>query len=81
MRNTTERPELLVNGAVRIVGTEYQDIVAVVTELCNDREVYDTMVNTENPVGSGTASEKIAAYFTLLAAGNDQLTKPENYQV
>jgi UDP-N-acetylglucosamine 2-epimerase (non-hydrolysing) len=59
MRDTTERPEGVDAGTVRLVGPVRQNIVDGVSELLRDREAYDKMARASNPYGDGTASEKI----------------------
>lgn len=59
MRNTTERPEAVDAGTVRLVGTDYDAIVSSVTELLNDAEVYNRMSNAVNPYGDGKACGRI----------------------
>lgn len=61
MRDTTERPEALEAGTVRLVGTEYEKIVAGVSTLLDNAEVYDCMSNAVNPYGDGKACERILA--------------------
>jgi UDP-N-acetylglucosamine 2-epimerase (non-hydrolysing) len=59
MRNTTERPEAVEAGTVRLVGTEFQSIVAGVHELLTDVEQYNRMTFAHNPYGDGRACERI----------------------
>lgn len=59
MRDTTERPEGVDAGTVRLVGPVRQNIVDGVSELLSDREAYDQMARATNPYGDGTASQKI----------------------
>lgn len=59
MRDTTERPEALDAGTVRLVGTDYNMIVSSVTELLCDAEVYSRMSNAVNPYGDGKACGRI----------------------
>ncbi|MCC9643756.1 UDP-N-acetylglucosamine 2-epimerase (non-hydrolyzing) [Rhodopirellula sp. JC740] len=59
MRDTTERPEGVDAGTVRLVGPVRQNIVRGVSELLSDRAAYDQMARATNPYGDGTASEKI----------------------
>lgn len=59
MRDTTERPEGVDAGTVRLVGPVRKNIVDGVSELLSDREAYDKMARASNPYGDGTASEKI----------------------
>jgi UDP-N-acetylglucosamine 2-epimerase (non-hydrolysing) len=59
MRNTTERPEAVEAGTVRLVGTDRQTIVAQVTRLLKDNEAYLAMSHAHNPYGDGRACERI----------------------
>lgn len=59
MRNTTERPEGVEAGVVRLVGTHSDSIVKNVTELLDNTDVYDRMSKTANPYGDGRAAERI----------------------
>lgn len=59
MRNTTERPEAVEAGTVRLVGTDAAAIVDNVTELLRDKELYKQMSETHNPYGDGHACERI----------------------
>ena len=59
MRNTTERPEAVEAGTVRLVGTDAAAIVGNVTELLRDKELYKQMSETHNPYGDGHACERI----------------------
>lgn len=59
MRNTTERPEAVEAGTVKLVGTDADAIVKNVTELLRDKEVYQQMSETHNPYGDGQACERI----------------------
>lgn len=59
MRDTTERPEALSAGTVRLVGTDYDKIVKNVSELIDDSLVYEKMAKAVNPYGDGRACERI----------------------
>ncbi len=59
MRNTTERPEALAAGTVKLVGTDYDRIVKEVSSLLNDLVYYDTMSKAINPYGDGQACDRI----------------------
>ncbi|MBD2800624.1 UDP-N-acetylglucosamine 2-epimerase (non-hydrolyzing) [Xenorhabdus sp. M] len=59
MRNTTERPEAVDAGTVRLVGTETQTIVAEVTRLLTDEIAYQQMSHAHNPYGDGQACQRI----------------------
>ena len=58
MRETTERPEALEAGTVKLVGTDSNKIVNEASELLENRETYDSMSFSHNPYGDGRASEK-----------------------
>ncbi len=59
MRDTTERPEALVSGTVRLVGTDYNKIMTEVSTLLENKEAYDKMSKAINPYGDGKACERI----------------------
>ena len=59
MRRTTERPEGVESGTVRLVGTEKETIVREVERLLFDRDAYESMQRAHNPYGDGRASERI----------------------
>ena len=58
MRDTTERPEAVDAGTVRLVGTDYEAIVNGVDELLTKQEVYESMSRAHNPYGDGKATER-----------------------
>jgi len=59
MRETTERPEGVEAGAVRLVGTDPRRITDSVCELLTNTEIYDTMARAVNPYGDGKAAGRI----------------------
>ena len=59
MRDTTERPEALEAGTVKLVGTDYDKIVNEVSGLLDSREYYEKMSKAVNPYGDGKACCKI----------------------
>ncbi|MBR5461452.1 MAG: UDP-N-acetylglucosamine 2-epimerase (non-hydrolyzing) [Butyricimonas sp.] len=63
MRDTTERPEALEAGTVKLVGTNFEKIVREVSALLDDREYYDKMSKAVNPYGDGKACERIGNKF------------------
>lgn len=69
MRETTERPEAIDAGTVRLVGTDSQRIVDEVTRLLRDEDEYQRMSRAHNPYGDGQACERI-----LSALKNNQVT-------
>lgn len=60
MRDTTERPEGIAAGTLRLVGTEEETIYKNFKELLEDRAAYDRMAHASNPYGDGFASVRIA---------------------
>ncbi|MFY0992606.1 non-hydrolyzing UDP-N-acetylglucosamine 2-epimerase [Halomonas sp. C05BenzN] len=65
MRETTERPEAVRAGTVRLVGTDVDAIVTEISRLLNDGSAYDQMRMAHNPYGDGHACERI---ITILAS-------------
>lgn len=59
MRDTTERPEALEAGTVKLVGTDYNKIVNEVSMLLDNRAHYEAMSKAVNPYGDGKACERI----------------------
>jgi len=65
MRDTTERPEAVVAGTVRLVGTDSDLIVAEVSRLLDDARAYDAMSIAHNPYGDGRATGRIIEAIRL----------------
>lgn len=63
MRDTTERPEALEAGTVKLVGTDYGKIVSEVSRLLDDAAYYDSMSKAVNPYGDGKACERIVDFI------------------
>lgn len=59
MRDTTERPEALDAGTVKLVGTNYDKIVSELSTLLDDRDYYEKMSKAVNPYGDGLACQRI----------------------
>ncbi|MFK7856057.1 MAG: non-hydrolyzing UDP-N-acetylglucosamine 2-epimerase [Granulosicoccus sp.] len=59
MRDTTERPEAIQAGTVKLVGTEHDHIVSATTQLLDSPALWDSMSQSINPYGDGTASTQI----------------------
>ncbi|HIX75418.1 MAG TPA: UDP-N-acetylglucosamine 2-epimerase (non-hydrolyzing) [Candidatus Parabacteroides intestinipullorum] len=59
MRDTTERPEALDAGTVKLVGTDYEKIVSEVSQLLDDPQAYAAMSQAVNPYGDGEACGRI----------------------
>ena len=62
MRDTTERPEALEAGTVKLVGTDFDKIIIEVSNLLDDQKYYQKMSKAQNPYGDGKASEKIVEF-------------------
>ena len=60
MRDTTERPEGIVAGTLKLVGTEEETIYAEFQRLLTDKEAYEAMSKASNPYGDGHTCERIA---------------------
>lgn len=63
MRDTTERPEALEAGTVKLVGTDYDKIVGEVSALLDDEEMYRKMSLAVNPYGDGLACGRIVEFL------------------
>lgn len=63
MRDTTERPEALDAGTVKLVGTDYNLIISEVSRLLDDKGYYDAMAQANNPYGDGKACGRIIEFM------------------
>ena len=70
MRDTTERPEAVEAGTVKLVGTNRQTIVDETMYLLNNPNAYKKMAFAHNPYGDGTACEKILKTLLTFAKNN-----------
>jgi UDP-N-acetylglucosamine 2-epimerase (non-hydrolysing) len=59
MRETTERPEAVDAGTVKLVGTDAERIFTAVSSLMDDSETYESMSRAHNPYGDGLACKRI----------------------
>lgn len=59
LRDTTERPEGIAAGTLKLAGTEEETIYTLAKQLLTDQEAYDSMAKASNPYGDGHASERI----------------------
>lgn len=64
MRDTTERPEAILAGTVKLVGTDHKTIVSNVKVLLTNSNEYNKMSHAHNPYGDGTASKQIIKFLT-----------------
>jgi UDP-N-acetylglucosamine 2-epimerase (non-hydrolysing) len=69
MRDTTERPEAVAAGTVKLVGTNTATIVTEVSKLLTDSAYYDSMSFAHNPYGDGKACQRIIDVLTQQAGG------------
>lgn len=63
LRDTTERPEGISAGTLKLVGTESEDIYNAAKKLLTDSIIYDSMSKAKNPYGDGHASERIIKHL------------------
>ena len=64
LRDTTERPEAVKSGAVKLVGTSKEKIVGETQKLLDSKQHYEKMLSGENPYGDGRASERIIKFLS-----------------
>ena len=64
MRDTTERPEGVAAGTLKLVGTDEEVIYENFKELLNDESAYEKMSKASNPYGDGLASKRIVNILT-----------------
>jgi UDP-N-acetylglucosamine 2-epimerase (non-hydrolysing) len=69
MRETTERPEAVEAGTVKLVGTNKQKILKETTKLLQDEEAYKSMSLLHNPYGDGKAVDRIVKFIKELKNG------------
>ncbi len=65
MRDTTERPEAIESGAIKLVGTDKVKIFNEVSLLIENKQEYDKMAQSVNPFGDGKASNKIINFLKV----------------
>ena len=73
LRNTTERPEAVEAGTVRLIGTDKDVVYAETKRLLTDQAAYDAMSNAVNPYGDGKASQRIVQAILHDFAGEEGL--------
>jgi UDP-N-acetylglucosamine 2-epimerase (non-hydrolysing) len=77
LRNTTERPEAVTAGTVKLVGTDYEAVLKETLHLLDDSSYYRRMAEAVNPYGDGHACERITGM--LLKAFGYVKTSPEEF--
>ena len=78
MRDTTERPEALEAGTVKLVGTDFERIVGEVSMLLEDKVYYEKMSKAVNPYGDGKACEEIVVFLDKRLGMKKYLVKLRN---
>jgi UDP-N-acetylglucosamine 2-epimerase (non-hydrolysing) len=78
MRETTERPEAVEAGTVRLVGTSRKAINDSVETLLGDRAAYAAMANASNPYGDGTAAGRIVDAIAIDAPVHSTSMQPKD---
>lgn len=78
LRDTTERPEGIAAGTLKLAGTKEETIYELATELLTDEEAYNKMAKAANPYGDGRASERIVD--AILYYFGKTAKKPEEFQ-
>ncbi|WP_438825244.1 non-hydrolyzing UDP-N-acetylglucosamine 2-epimerase [Bacillus sp. JJ1609] len=78
LRDTTERPEGIEAGTLKLAGNEEQPIYDMATELLTDRDAYEKMAKASNPYGDGRASERICEAIRFYFKQTDK--RPGQYQ-
>ena len=76
MRDTTERPEAVAAGTVRLVGANEGNIVAAISQLLDDPVHYASMSNRRNPYGDGRAASRIVARLTGFLTKDTESSPP-----
>lgn len=77
LRETTERPEAVEAGTVKLVGTRREVVACETMRLLDDRELYNKMANAVNPYGDGLASKRIVQAIRFWAGLSRE--KPEEF--
>ena len=82
LRDTTERPEGVQAGTLKLVGTDPETVKSTMSELLNDEKLYFEMANARNPYGDGKDSARIVQaikhYFALGDAAEEFHEGDEN---
>jgi UDP-N-acetylglucosamine 2-epimerase (non-hydrolysing) len=78
LRDTTERPEGIEAGTLKLAGTDEENIYSLAKELLTDKDEYEKMSKASNPYGDGKASERIVE--AILYHFNKKNERPENFR-
>ena len=79
LRDTTERPEGVKAGTLKLVGTQVDAVKAAMVELLDNKEIYDQMASAKNPYGDGHASDRIMADIAYYFAKNKG-QRPQDFE-
>lgn len=79
LRDTTERPEGIEAGTLKLAGTDEETIYQLAKELLTDREAYEKMAKAANPYGDGQASRRIADAISYYFKQREE--KPDTFEV
>ncbi|MCD5030034.1 non-hydrolyzing UDP-N-acetylglucosamine 2-epimerase [Enterococcus asini] len=77
LRETTERPEGIEAGTLKLVGTDEDTVFEVATELLHDNDAYSKMAHAANPYGDGEASQRILDAIVYDFSGKASTRPPE----
>ena len=77
LRKLTERPEAMLSGTSRVIGTSTDDIVQEVDRLLCDEQAYAKMATGKNPFGDGMAAKRIATALIRWCRGDFPLLDPQ----
>jgi UDP-N-acetylglucosamine 2-epimerase (non-hydrolysing) len=77
MRDTTERPEAVEAGTVKLVGTDVELIVSETNKLLANTEYYHRMSEAHNPYGDGSACQRILDALVVTHNENIEVMNPE----
>ena len=81
LRETTERPEGIKVGTLKLAGTDEESIFNLADELLANKEAYDKMAKASNPYGDGYASERIVAAILAYFGEGLDLGDPVNHPI
>lgn len=73
LRDTTERPEGIEAGTLKLAGTEEETIYQLANELLTDQQAYNAMAKASNPYGDGKASQRIVIALKEFLGSNTQV--------
>lgn len=80
LRDTTERPEGITAGTLKLVGTNEDIVFEMVTKLLEDKEAYNKMAHAENPYGDGKASQRILDAIAYEYSNKSEL-RPVDFKI